>query len=230
MRQFGPISLVFSPDFPDPSVAGTIAVLDPQDYTGPNVKNTWTIGKSKLCDIRLAGKIPFFSRIHASIVLRKGHYYLIDGGVFEGQDNSYHPSTNGVYKGTYRIFEGEEGDGEEVEGVLIEPGDRITLGIPSAKVLVTEGKHPTLNQYVWDEDGWADFDPKLPKLNSDIHRQLEAAAKPASKTVWDVIMDMVNYLQEPPDNVLEGVWKILLVVVTITSAIVTLKYLLPFLR
>jgi hypothetical protein len=228
MRPFEPISLVFSPDFPDPSVAGTIAVLDPKDYTGPNQKTTWTIGKSKVCDIQLAGKIPFFSRIHASIILRKGVYYLIDGGVFDGQDKSYHPSTNGVYKGSDRIFE-EDGD-QEVEGVPIEPGDKLTLGIPTARVLIAEGRHPTLNQYVWDKGGWADFQPKLPKLKSDIHQQLEDASKPAPKTVWDVIMDVINYLQEPPKNVLDGVWKILVIVVCITTAIVTLKYLLPFLR
>jgi len=220
-----PISLIFSPDFPDESVAGSIVLLDPKDSTGPTAKNVWRIGKASFCDVRIGVGNSFISRLHATIILKEGEYRLIDGGIYE-KDTIYNPSKNGVWKNKSRLTEEES---VEIKGVSIEPGDKITLGIPAAKILVALGNNPTLNQSVWDQEGWADFIPKQQTyLSSEIHQQLVDAAKPPQQaSIPTIVLDVVNYFQEQPKTVWEALWKILQLATIVVFAVVSIKYILP---
>ena len=228
VKQFEPISLVFSPDFPDPDIAGHIATLDPKDHTGPTAKTVWTIGKSSKCDVVVGRGNAFFSRIHASILLRDLNYYILDGGVYGAGDSDPHPSTNGVYVGKDRIYD-QSGEDCTSYWVKIEPGTKITLGLPDAKIMVGKGEHTTVDAHVWNEPGWAEFIPKLYRLPDDVHEQLvnQADTPVRSQTMWSVLADMQEYIQEEPHSLGEAIWKLTLFAFAIILIVVGIKYILP---
>lgn len=202
------LCLYFSQDFCDSAHQGHYYELDPNSGSDTTPRTKWTIGRmtgqvsSTACDIILTNRI--FSRIHCTIIYdwAIGHWWILDGGIYPGEDIPT-PSRNGVWVNRRRVPQGDLPRG----GVQIEPGDVIQLSkaLPSEIKVLASDKDTIGGDH--DED-----EPHPPKLHPT--------------TQWDVVQDIVDWLQSPftgPGDVFRRGVILLVVIVVVALAIYLLK-------
>jgi hypothetical protein len=219
------ICLQFCPHFADEAIAGHYFLLDPYRSDGHTVPKTiWMLGRKKTCFIRIAPQERLFSRIHATIFFHpeEAKWSIMDGGSYIGEDGDpeYKKSGYGIWVNGRKIRPGSVFDGG---GAWIEPGDKIYLGIPNSKVIVAQDDKDTIDYHEW-ENGWPN--PEIMTYSSRIDSGLEDQIKKEAAenvTMWqairDVVMDLLNDLQKPPETFRMFLWRSLLLLVLMICVI-----------
>lgn len=219
------IALVFSPDFPC-ELAGRTREL----ICAPG-KSVFLIGKGPACDIQIS--FQFFSRIHATIVYRSDTkaWTILDGGVYSDTEE-YRPSTNGIWIDGERMKIKEINvGGEKVkqgDTELIVPSTKICLGHPDAKVFVAPDKHHTVQNFVWEQPGWPEFQPVSNPMICDagLKQQIIEESSGSGGGPWVLATEAFRWFSKPSKTWQDTLLKILLLAAATIIAIAVVKAVL----
>ena len=181
------------------------------EFVATDKKYVWKGGRDpKECDPEIHIESKWISRIHFTLYNRGEKWFLIDGGIYRGEQ-VVHPSSNGVHIKNGSRWEHVGGQAE------IKPGTLIWLGVGFRIVAISDCSNTTLGQFYWVDDNWPRLDKPQKKSNvePDINKEL---VDHASVNGWAVLLDLLNWLQEKPTDRLDLIYKLFIIAVFIQLA------------